>query len=243
MITVSAYGFTFCGAAWSSFGALLLRGCTFENVKEKSATASRKRHQAVRRKPRTRWRGQELVSWKSLSSWLVWHCWTWWNPLRFFPPLSLSLSHKKKPYCSGPLRAQIITVQQSTTLELWSRNMDLWLNCFQETWMTRDWDAYHLEADQIICDATGVTWTQNDLECTSPCIFIDDIPLSVGEHAEGTACSILNATGLDNAILSTDNQFSTWIFCQWSVDFVLLLLLWEPRDTLLQVFFNTLFNT
>ncbi len=119
----------------------------------------------------------------------------------------------------------MVTVQQSTTLELWSSIMDLWLTCFQETWTTRNWDAYNLEADQIICGATGVTRTQNSIECRSPCIFIDQRDSSFNE--DGAACSIVNETGLDNTILK--DLFYTWTWCDWSVDFVVLLL-WEPRD-------------
>ncbi len=134
--------------------------------------------------------------------------------------------------------AQIVTVQQTTTLELWSSNMGLWLTCFQETWTTRNWDAYSLEAGQIICGVTGVTWTQNNIECRSPCIFFDqrDSPVA-DDRMVNSACSIVNETGLENTILNTKDLFYTWTFCEWSVDFVVLL--W----TLLHVFFNALLNT
>jgi hypothetical protein len=108
--------------------------------------------------------------------------------------------------------------------------MDLLLTCRYETWTTRDWDAYSLKADHIICGATGVTWTQNNIECRSPCIFFDqrDSSFTTDDRIVNSACSIVNETGLDNTIFLNDKLFYTWTFCEWSVDFVVLL--WGPRD-------------
>ena len=115
------------------------------------------------------------------------------------------------------------TVHQSATLESWSEGADLWLSCYRETWTTRDWPAYNLVNGQTICNAKEVSWTQNNIECKSPCNYI--VGLSTAAHAaadyegkvettKATVCSLIDEVGITGEIDNSDS-FYDWTFCEW----------------------------
>jgi hypothetical protein len=112
------------------------------------------------------------------------------------------------------------TVQQSATLESWSEGTDLWLSCYREVWTTRDWPAYNLVNGQSICSAKEVSWTQNNIDCQSPCNYI--VGLSTAAHAEdsgvettqATVCSLVDEVGITGEIQTT-GLFYDWTFCEW----------------------------
>jgi hypothetical protein len=109
-----------------------------------------------------------------------------------------------------------VTVQQTAALQTWSENTDQWLTCFRETWSSRDWSAYGFANGHEVCSGEGITWTLNDIECTSACHTASINGVDGTWYAQNSVCGIsesqawMNSETPDNGLL-----FDEWTFCTW----------------------------